>query len=290
MKSNRAIVMIVLSIAAGVVAVVLAARWMGEQASSNTTLVVVATRDLDLGAPLAAAMLQEMPWPAGAIPAGSFKDAKKLEGRVVRSPVFKGEPVLEGKLTPEGTKGGLPSIIPNGKRAISVKVNEVVGVAGFALPGSFVDVMINTNDSRDKAVSKIVLKRILVLAVAQEANRDDTKPKVVNAVTLEVTPEEAEKIDLARSIGTLSLVLRNPIDRNETETIGVHREDLLAAVPAAATQLAVTQAAPVPATTPAVPRRVAKAVSAPAAKAHPEPNKADTVEVIRGVQKADVEF
>ncbi len=283
MKSNRAIVMILLSVAAGVVAVVLAVRWMGEQASSNTTSVVVATRDLDLGAPLAAAMLQEMPWPTGAIPSGSFKDAKKLEGRVVRSPVFKGEPILEGKLTPEGTKGGLPSIIPNGKRAISVKVNEVVGVAGFALPGSFVDVMINTNDVKDKAVSKIVLKRILVLAVAQEANRDDTKPKVVNAVTLEVTPEEAEKIDLARSIGTLSLVLRNPIDRNETETIGVRREDLLAAVSAAAIK-------PAPAAAPAAPRPVARAVAASAVKAHPEPAKKDTVEVIRGVQKADVEF
>ncbi len=283
MKSNRAIVMILLSVAAGVVAVVLAVRWMGEQASSNTTSVVVATRDLDLGAPLAAAMLQEMPWPTGAIPSGSFKDAKKLEGRVVRSPVFKGEPILEGKLTPEGTKGGLPSIIPNGKRAISVKVNEVVGVAGFALPGSFVDVMINTSDAKDKAVSKIVLKRILVLAVAQEANRDDTKPKVVNAVTLEVTPEEAEKIDLARSIGTLSLVLRNPIDRNETETIGVRREDLLAAVSAAAIK-------PAPAAAPAAPRPVARAVAASAVKAHPEPAKKDTVEVIRGVQKADVEF
>ena len=277
--------MILLSIAAGAVAVVLAARWMGEQSSANTTQVVVATRDLDLGAPLAATMLQSMPWPTGAVPAGSFKDGKKLEGRVVRSPVFKGEPILEGKLTPEGTKGGLPSIIPNGKRAISVKVNEVVGVAGFALPGSFVDVMINTNDNKDKAVSKIVLKRILVLAVAQEANRDDTKPKVVNAVTLEVTPEEAEKIDLARSIGTLSLVLRNPIDRNETETMGVRREDLLTAVPTAALQ-------PLPpvATAPVAPRRGTKAASAPTAKAHPEPATTETIEVIRGVQKADFEF
>jgi pilus assembly protein CpaB len=124
-----------------------------------------------------------------------------------------------------------------------------------------------------------------VLAVAQEANRDDTKPKVVNAVTLEVTPDEAEKIDLARSIGTLSLVLRNPIDRNETETVGVHREDLLASMPAAA-----PQPTPPIATAPAVPRRIAKPASAPVGKGHAEPNKAATVEVIRGVQKADFEF
>jgi len=282
MKSNRAIVMIGLSIAAGLVAVVLAARWMGEQESGNTTMVVVAARDLELGAPLSAVMLQETPWPTSAIPEGSFKATKLLEGRVVRSPVFKGEPVLEGRLAPSGTKGGLPSIISDGKRAISVKVNEVVGVAGFALPGSFVDVLINTNDFKDKAVSKIVLRRILVLAVAQEANRDDTKPKVANAVTLEVTPEQAEMIDLARSIGTLSLVLRNPIDRLETSTQGVRREDLLAL------SAEVVPQAPLP-EPPAVRRPVVKPMAV-VAKPPPAAAKVSAVEVIRGVQKADFEF
>jgi pilus assembly protein CpaB len=128
------------------------------------------------------------------------------------------------------------------------------------------------------------------LAVAQEANRDDTKPKVVNAVTLEVTPEEAEKIDLARSIGTLSLVLRNPVDRSETETLGVHREDLLAAVSATADQPAVNKPEPVPAAAPAVARRATKPVAAPVARVPAEPARAAAVEVIRGVQKADVEF
>lgn len=284
MKNTRAIVMILLSLVAGAVAVFLAARWVGQQASDTTTPVVVATRDLDLGAPLTLAMLQEVPWPSGALPVGSFKEVKKLEGRVARSPIFKGEPILEPKLAPEGTKGGLPSIIEGGKRAISVKVNEVVGVAGFALPGSFVDVMVNTTDSKDKSVSKIVLKRILVLAVAQEANRDETKPKVVSAVTLEVTPGEAEKLDLARSIGTLSLVLRNPIDRNDTETAGVRREDLLvreASPPAIQ---------PVPATASPPTRPVPKARPAPVSAPRPAPVAPVTVEVIRGVQKATSEF
>ena len=167
MRSTRAIVMILLSLIAGIAAVILAARWVGQQAAQNTSPVVVAARDLEPGAPLTAGMLQQTPWPAGAVPVGAFEDPKKLEGRVIRSPVFKGEPVLEPKLAPEGTKGGLTSIIQSGKRAISVKVNEVVGVAGFALPGSFVDVMVNATDSKNKSVSKIVLKRILVLAVAQ---------------------------------------------------------------------------------------------------------------------------
>ena len=276
MRSTRAIVMIVLSLVAGIAAVLLAMRWAGQQATDNTTTVVIAVRDLDLGAPLTAAMLQETKWPAGAVPVSSFREVKALEGRVVRSPVFKGEPILEPKLAPVGTKGGLSSVIETGKRAISVKVNEVVGVAGFALPGSFVDVMVNILDNKDKAVSKIVLRRILVLAVAQEASRDETKPKVVNAVTLEVTPDEAEKIDLARSIGTLSLVLRNPLDRNDTETDGMQRDELLAR----------NKAAP----------PVAKAAAQPPpgnkarAPARPTVPGSGNVEVIRGVQKANSSF
>ena len=286
MRSTRAIVMILLSLLAGVAAVILAARWVGQQAAQNTSPVVVAARDLEPGAPLTAGMLQQAPWPSGAVPVGAFEDLKKLEGRVIRSPVFKGEPVLEPKLAPEGTKGGLTSIIQSGKRAISVKVNEVVGVAGFALPGSFVDVMVNTTDSKNKSVSKIVLRRILVLAVAQEANRDETKPKVVSAVTLEVTPAEAEKIDLARSIGSLSLVLRNAIDSNDTETTGMDREELLGKEVAA--PLAPTAASAATAAMPV--RRAVKAraalVAPPSAAAPVSVN----VEVIRGVQKANSEF
>ncbi len=290
MRSTRAIVMILLSLLAGVAAVILAARWVGQQAAQNTTPVVVASRDLEPGVPLTAGMVQQAPWPSSGVPAGVFVDPKKLEGRVILSQVFKGEPVLEPKLAPEGTRGGLPSLIQNGKRAISVKVNEVVGVAGFALPGSFVDVMVHVSDSKNKPVSKIVLNRILVLAVAQEANRDETKPKVVNAVTLEVTPEQAEKIDLARSIGALSLVLRNPIDSKETQTAGVQRDDLLGketVEPVVARAASPTASAAAPA---AAPRRVVKARPPVATAPHPVPPPTVSVEVIRGVQKANSEF
>lgn len=279
MNKTRAIVMILLSLVAGLVAVVLAARWVGQQAAENTVPVVVATIDLNLGAPLTPVMMQVVRWPAGALPAGAFSDPKKVEGRVVRSAVFKGEPILEAKLAPEGVKGGLTSLIPSGKRAISVKVNEVVGVAGFALPGSFVDVMINTVDETNKPVSKIVLQRILVLAVAQEANRDETKPKVVSAVTLEVTPEEAEKIDLARSIGSLSLVLRNPLDREAADTAGVQRDGLLRKD---VKPPVLQAAAPTPARTVSKPRVAAVPRPAPPPKV--------SVEVLRGVQKANSDF
>ena len=100
--------------------------------------------------------------------------------------------MIESKLAPVGTKGGLSAVIADGSRAITVRVNDVVGVAGFALPGNYVDVIVNTQEQQGKtdgqSISKIVLEHILVLAVAQQVSRDDTAPKVVNAVTLEVTP------------------------------------------------------------------------------------------------------
>ena len=227
MQVKRGALMILVSVLAGAIAVFLAARWMGSQSGEKNDQLVIAGVDLDMGSVLTEAMLKVVAWPSSAVPANAFHDSKPLTGRVIRTPVFKGDLILEPKLAPKGTPGGLPSIIQEGKRAISVKVNEVVGVAGFALPGSFVDVMVNTTDSKDKSISKIVLRNILVLAVAQDAKLIDAKPKVVNAVTLEVTPHEAETLDLARSVGTLSLILRNPIDRKDSGTIGIRREDII---------------------------------------------------------------
>jgi pilus assembly protein CpaB len=119
-----------------------------------------------------------------------------------------------------------------------VRVNDVIGVAGFALPGNYVDIIVSMqkdapsgSSAREQSISKIVLERILVLAVAQEVNRDETKPKVVNAVTLEVTPEQAEKLDLARSVGTLSLALRNQVDPQSASTAGATKLTLLPEAP-----------------------------------------------------------
>lgn len=283
MQSKRAIFMLLLSLVAGAAAVVLAARWLGQQASGDRTQVLVATRDLDLGQGITAEMLQPVAWPTDNVPTGAFTDPKLLEGRVVRNPMFKGEPVLEPKLAPVGTKAGLDSIIKPGHRAISVKVNEVVGVAGFLAPGSYVDLLVNIRDDRETAVSRVVLERIMVLAVAQEARRpDENKPKVVNAVTLEVTPDQAEKIDLARNVGTLSLMLRNQVDtKDDVNTAGVRREDLFGdAKPAPAPVVAaapVRRAAPRPA-----PR--------PAPAAAPAAPPVATVEVIRGTQKSSASF
>lgn len=145
-----------------------------------------------------------------------------LDSRVVKVNVVRGEPLMEAKLAPEGSAGGLSGVIAEGKRAITVRVNDVIGVAGFALPGNKVDILVNAKDEHTKPISKIVLEQILVLAVAQNLGRDETKAKLVDAVTLEVSPEQAEKLDLARSIGSLSLVLRNQVDKSLGTTGSAH--------------------------------------------------------------------
>lgn len=235
MKNQRAIVMIVTSIIIGLAAVYLASRWVARQADVTTSQIVVAKADIELGTRLTPEMVSVQDWPAGSIPQGAIRasNTDKLLGRVAKVSVLKGEPISESKLAPAGAQPGLSFAIKEGKRAITVRVNDVVGVAGFALPGNYVDILVNTVDETAKAVgenktiSKIVLERILLLAVAQETSQGEGKPKVVNAVTLEVTPEQAEQIDLARSVGTLSLVLRNQIDNQPVETRGVYKKDLL---------------------------------------------------------------
>lgn len=241
MRNIRGLVMIAASIVAGLTAMLLATRWLVDQTSVATNKVAVAAIDLEVGHRITAQQVKLIDWPAGSVPAGVFNTAESLDGRVTKVNVLRDEPILEPKLAAKGTTGGLSSFISDGKRAITVRVNDVVGVAGFALPGNFVDVIVNTQDDRDggapRVVSKIVLEKILVLAIAQETARDDTKPRVVNAVTLEVTPLEAEKIDLARSVGTLSLVLRNQVDSNPSKSTGATKEVLLgkqAAPPSAA--------------------------------------------------------
>ncbi|WP_112171533.1 Flp pilus assembly protein CpaB [Paraburkholderia unamae] len=233
MKNSRAFAMLAIAILAGLAAVVFASKWLLQTSSGSTVPVAVASDDINLGQPLNETMIRTVSWPKDSLPPGTFKAPKDLDGRVVRTNLTRGEPVLESKLAPVGTKGGLSAVIGEGRRAITVRVNDVVGVAGFALPGNYVDVIVNTqepeikSDNQQQSISKIVLEKILVLAVAQQVNRDDTAPKVVNAVTLEVTPEQAEKLDLARSVGTLSLVLRNQVDDHKLLTDGVTKETLL---------------------------------------------------------------
>ncbi|WP_211462709.1 Flp pilus assembly protein CpaB [Collimonas silvisoli] len=231
MKNVKAIGLLMLASVIGLGAAVYAAGWVSQQGSIASNKVVVAASDIELGSKINAQMLSIIDWPSGSVPAGAFKELKDLQDRVVRVGVLRGEAILDGKLAPVGTQGGLSAVIAEGKRAMTVRVNDVVGVAGFALPGNYVDVMVNAQQDKNKGeegkqISKTVLEHVLVLAVAQEAGRDDTKPKVVSAVTLELTLEDSEKLDLARSVGTLSLVLRNQVDKNTVATAGITKNQL----------------------------------------------------------------
>lgn len=225
-------------------------------------------------------MLKLTEWPSANVPSDAFTDPVKLNERVLKNNLLKGEPLSESKLAPTGTLGGLSALIAEGKRAITVRVNDVIGVAGFALPGNYVDIIVHTERDQVGAdnlpsgalhISKIVLERILVLAVAQEVSRDDTKPRVVNAVTLEVTPAQAENLDLARGVGTLSLALRNQVDPQSPPTTGATKLTLLDEAPPPRKPPPV--AALTPPAAPSAPRKAPTVVLA----------KRDCVSVLNGV-------
>ena len=269
MRKIRPVLVIGFSILMGISAVGAAAKWLRQQDGLTTTKVVVAVSDLPAGTRLSASMLETISWPATAPLKDPLSSIAQAQERVLNMPVLKGEPIVVNKLAALGEKGGLSAMLRDGKRAVTVKVNEVVGVAGFALPGNYVDVMVNTQDGSESLISKIVLERIQVLAVAQDIGAvESSKPKVVNAVTLEVTPQQAEQIDLARSVGTLSLVLRSQLDTDLVVTTGARKIDLL--------------------TPQKVEALVAKASGdkvpkAPKVSSPPRPEK---MEVIRGLSKA----
>jgi len=152
---------------------------------------VVASTNIEAGTVIANTQLKTVDWLSPEWPAQAVQDAKKVVGRVTRYPLQPGELILESKLASTDAKAGLAAVITEGKRAISVRVNEVIAVAGFALPGNYVDVLVSGKDNAQQAFSRVVISRAKVLAIAQDTAADPAKPKVVNAVTLELTPQEA---------------------------------------------------------------------------------------------------
>lgn len=275
MRNIRPMGVLLLALFLGFAAAAYAASWLKQQGAASTMQVVVAKRDVQMGTRLQPDMLETQAWPKNATLQGPLNALDQAVDRVVLVPLLRGEPLLLGKLAPVGEKGGLSSVLQEGQRAVTVKVNEIVGVAGFALPGNYVDVMVNTPDKQEQPVSKIVIERIQVLAVAQDVANNENKPRVVNAVTLLVTPQQAEQIDLARSVGSLSLVLRSQSDTTSVLTAGARKLDLLNPNAAAVT----TTSPPAPIVV-ARKRQAPPPVSEPAVQAAPEPPR---LEVIRGL-------
>jgi pilus assembly protein CpaB len=190
-----------------------------------TKKVVVANANLSLGRQLRREDLAAIDWPVASVPEGSFDDPAAIVDRGLIVSVVKNEPILPGKLASKEAGAGLPPIIPPGKRALSVRVNEVIGVAGYVLPGTRVDVVATANPtSRSEDITtKVVLQNVEVLAAGTRLEQDtpDGKPMQVTVVTLLVTPDESERLALASTEGKIQLALRNPMDTATLVTPGV---------------------------------------------------------------------
>lgn len=267
MRRIRPLLMVLSSLGLGLLAMAAAAQWLRERSELHTEPVLVLARDLEAGTRLTPDMLEVVRWPRESGLSQPLRSPEQAQQRVLAVRMLRGEPLLPARLAPQGETGGLSAVLQPGQRAVTVKVNEVVGVAGFALPGHYVDVMVHTTDTQNQPISRIVLERIQVLAVAQDVTPQENKPRVVNAVTLLVTPEQAERMDLARSVGQLSLVLRNQIDLAQVSTQGARKQDML---PAATAPVAPAMARP------PVRRQPQAAPEPPAA--------APTPEILRGAQ------
>ncbi len=193
--------------------------------TTTTQPVAVAAFDLSWGTPIKKNMIKMVPFLKETIPPGSFSDPSVLAGRTLIYPVKAHEPIFESKLAPTSVKdGGVAAIITPQKRAMSVKVDNVIGISGFIHPGNRVDVLATMEDRDNKSptVTRTVLENILVLAAGPEVEKEGKKgkPTGVDVVTLEVTPEEGEKLALATTKGKIQLALRNFVDNDDVHTKG----------------------------------------------------------------------
>ena len=195
--------------------------------------VVVAAQPLAMGTRLHENHLRLVAWPSRNPVAGSFADVKELVDRGVISPIAENEPITMSKVASLEAGAGLPPVIPEGMRAISVRVNEVVGVAGFVVPGTLVDVLVTArsgNGSQDSAMTRTVVSKVTVLTAGTKYDQEKSKagePIPTSVVTLAVLPEDGERVALAQNEGKITLALRNPLDSLSTETKGVKMENLM---------------------------------------------------------------
>jgi pilus assembly protein CpaB len=203
------------------------------QAAASTTKALVASKNLELGAIIKDTDVKDAPW-AGALPTNAVLKREDVIGRGVTTTIYTGEPIVENRLAPKGAGGGLAAMIPSGMRAVAVRVNDVVGVAGFVVPGMRVDILISgtppNNPAGQGSLTRTLLQNIEVLSAGQDFKKDNEgKPLGVGVVNLLVTPEQAEMLSLASNQTTIQLVLRNPLDTQVAKTPGTAVVELFAA-------------------------------------------------------------
>ena len=249
------IVMIGFAVVFGLLAVFIAQVWLNNQASmqamnyeankkpQSTRTIVVAKEPLRFGTELSAAMLQEVPWPAESLPSGAFtaiKDILSGGRRVVLSAIEANEPVLALKITGAGQRATLSALVKPGMKAVTIRVNDVEGVGGFVLPGDHVDVVLTRQIDKGSATTDVVLQNTRVLAVDQSADERTFKATVAKSVTLEVDTVEAQKVWLASSVGSLSLLLRKAGETAEVKTRKITLKALGTHEPVGEQKIAVT--------------------------------------------------
>ena len=300
MRNKRFFIVLVGALIFGVLAAVSVSRYLSsaQAYTKNLSRVAVAKVAIPVGTKIIAEQVMVVQFPKESTPDGTFEAPEKLVGRVAVVNIPAREPIIESRLAPEGTAAGLSAVIPEGYRAMTVKVDDVVGISGFIMPGTLVDVVV-TIDPAEKAgmqdpISKIVLQNIKVLANGQNIDQPENQREAnsVKAVTLLVTPEQAEKLALAASEGELQLVMRNQIDQGDEQTKGVNKRELItgrdrATVVPEPGSLKSEQ----PKTDPRPVRRVrVQSEPKPAAAPAPEAKPRTQVEMIEGAKKRSVEF
>lgn len=199
--------------------------------------IVVAAVNMDLAETITGKHVKLLPWPRQAVPTGAVRSLAEAEGRVVRGSIVAGEPLLEGKLAPQlsGRGGIMPMLVPEGQRAVTIKVDDAVREAGFVLPNSRVDVFVSMAKaaSSQERIAKLILQDVVVLAAGQTVEMRDNRPVSVTTVTLALTPEQAERLALAQNEGKLTIGMRNLRDKRIIQTAGATRDTLLGTPPPA---------------------------------------------------------
>ena len=236
MARTRPWLMLAVALASGGLAALLALRYLRQQAQPLAQPVrsrmVVAARPLPIGTIVQEQHLKTIEWSGGALPLGYIANPQDVVGRGLVAPMQENEPVLESKLAAKGTGGGLPIIITEGMRGLTMRVNEVSGVAGFVTPNTRVDVLLTMEDKTSgEPATRIIMQDMRVLAAGQSLQPDkEGKPQSVPVVTFLVTPEQAETLALASQQGSIQLALRNMLDTASVKTTGTRKGVLMGPV------------------------------------------------------------
>jgi pilus assembly protein CpaB len=237
---NRLKIALVVAVFFGLIAAYGIFNFLSQTAKEKESLraanqdIVVAGQDIPPGTTLndeaiKKGLIKTMPWPKASVPAGAFSSTQQVIGKVNRVKIIANEPILESRLAGEGA--GLTVRLEAGKRAMATRVDEIIGVSGFIVPDDRVDIILTTTPvgaGADAKISKIVMQNKRVLSVAQSTEQKDGKPQLARSITLEVTPEEAERLSLAATEGQITMALRGLGDDNSVATIGANKRDLLA--------------------------------------------------------------